>query len=131
VVPRSVVVVPMNGLALVAMVFSSMPGSMRFGFFGFAFFGGDFGAELGVFFVFDRAAGFFAFAFGFFSVFDFVVRFRFVFFRGRGGEVPRGTGRARRLCRGGAGQQREQQQDEEERKELAHRPFIGAMRSSL
>ena len=115
----------MNGLALVAMVFSSMPGSMPFGFFGFAFFFFfDFGAELGVFFVFDRAASFFAF------VFDFVVRFEFVVFRGRGGEAPRGTGQAQRLRRGGAGQ-REQQQDEEELEKLAHRPFIGAMRGPL
>jgi hypothetical protein len=51
--PRSVVVVPpMGRLALVAMGLTPMP----LGFFGFAFFFGDFGAELGVFFVFDRAA---------------------------------------------------------------------------
>lgn len=41
----------MSGLALAAMVFSSMLGSSLFGFF-FSF---DFGAELDVFFVFDHA----------------------------------------------------------------------------
>jgi hypothetical protein len=123
VVPRSVVVPPMNGPALVAMVLSSMLGPLLFGFF-FSF---DFGAELGVFFVFDGAARFFVFVFGFFSVFAFVACFGFfAFLRGRGGEVA-GQGRdAQRLRRGGRGEQREQQEDEQEGEELAHRPFIGA-----
>jgi hypothetical protein len=124
VVPRSVVVPPMGGLALVAVVFSSVPGSMPFGCFGFAFFCGEFGAEPGVFFVFDRAAGFFGldffFAFAFFACFGF-----FVFFGGRGGEGTWEGGQAQRLCRGGGGEQREQQQDQQEGKDLAHRPFIG------
>lgn len=75
-----------------------MPGSMPFGFFGFAFFFGNFGAELDVFFVFDRAARFFTFAFSFFSAFAFVARFGFfVFFGGRGGEVAGEGGQAQRL----------------------------------
>lgn len=100
---------------------------MPFGFFRFPFFFGDFGAELGVFFVFDRAAGFF----GFFSVFTFLACFGFfVFFCGRGGEVARERGQAQRVRGGGAGQQREQQQDKQEG-ELAHRFFIGATRDPL
>lgn len=116
----------MSVLALVAMVFSPMPRPMPFGCFGFAFFFGDFGAELGVFFVFDRAAGFFAFGFGFFCVFAFFAHFGFfVFFRGCGGEIAREGGQAHRVRRGGGGKQREQQQDQQEGEDLAHRPFIG------
>lgn len=107
------------------VVFCPMPGSTPFGFRGFAFFFGDFGAELDVFFVFDRAAGFFAF--GFFPVFGFFGGFGFfAFFGGRSGEVAREGGQTECLRRGGGGQQREQQQDQQEgEKELGHRSFIG------
>jgi hypothetical protein len=98
-----VVVSPMNGFALVAMVSSSMPGSMSFGLFGFSgfpFFCGDFGAELHVFLVFDRAALFFRF--GFVVFFDFRF-FRFVFGRGEGVAVEAWD--VQRVRRGGRGQQ--------------------------
>jgi hypothetical protein len=121
VVLRSVVVAPVNGLAPVAMMFSSMPGSMPFGFFGFPFFCGDFGAELHVFFVFNRAAIFFGFGLVAFLGFRF---FRFVF--GGGDGFAWEVGHAQRVRRGGRRDQREQQEDEQEGKELAHRPFIGA-----
>ncbi len=110
------------------MVFSAMPGSMLLGFFGFAFFFGDFGAELDVFFVFDRAAGFFAFAFGFFSAFAFVARFGFfVFFFGGGGEGAGEGGQAQRLRRGRGSEQQGQQEGEE----FAHLPFIGRTAGQL
>lgn len=108
------------------MVLCSMPGSVPFGCFEFAFFFGDFGAELDVFFVFDRAAGFFAFGIDFFARFEF-----FVFFTGRGGEVARQRRQAQRLRRGGGGEQREQQHDQQEGEELAHRPFIGTAAERL
>jgi hypothetical protein len=92
-----------------------------FGFFGFPFFGGDFGALLHVFFAFDRAAVFVGF--GFFDFFAFRF-FGFVFGRGKGS--PGEAWNAQRLRRSGAGQQREQQQSQEEGKEPAHRSFIGA-----
>ena len=132
-VPGPVVVPPVSGLFLVAMVLPPMSGSRPFGRFGFAFFFGDFGAELGVFFVFDRAAGFFGF--DFFPVFGFVAFFAgfgfFVFFRGRGGQVARQDRQAQRVRRGGGGDQREQQQDQQEGEELAHRPFIGTAAAPL
>jgi len=98
-----------------------------FGFFGFPFFFRDFGAELDVFFVFDRAAVFFGFVF--FGTFAFFARFGFfrffVFFGSRGSKIAGERGHAQRVRRGDGGEQREQQQDQQEGEELAHRPFIG------
>jgi|GEM_PF-6928893 len=82
------------------MVFCPVVASRPFGFFGFPFFGGDFGAELGVFFVFDRAAVFFVFGFHF--EFALLAGFVFVaFFTRRGGEFGGHDGQAQRLRRGG------------------------------
>jgi hypothetical protein len=90
-------------------------------FFGFPFFFGDFSAELYVFFVFDRAAVFFVFAFRFVGFFAFRL---FGFFFGRGWGFAGQPGQGQRVRRGGRDQQREQQEDEQEG-ELAHLPFIG------
>jgi len=88
----------MSGLALVAMVFCPVPGSMPFGFCGFAFFFGDFGTELGVFFIFDRAAGFFTFGFCFFCFFAFFAGFGFsAFFDSRDSKIAGERGHAQRL----------------------------------
>jgi hypothetical protein len=85
-----------------------------FGFLGFAFFLGDFGAELDVFFVFDRAAFFFGFGFLFIAVFGFVG-----FFCGFG-RAADDVGQRQRRRRSGEDKQREEGEDQAEGK-LAHR----------
>ena len=115
---------PIDGLALVAMVLCPLLGSRQFSFFGFAFFFRDFGAELNVFFVFDRAAFFFGFDLDFVPVFAFVfpAGFGFVVCGQRDDAV--GIGRRRHRSRRGGGEQRQEQEDREEEVELAHRPLL-------
>jgi hypothetical protein len=87
----------------------------RFGFLGFPFFFGDFGAELHVFFVFDRAAVFFGFVF--IAVFGFVG-----FFISGFGRAADDAGRRQGGRWSGDGEQREEGEDQE-KGQLAHRPF--------
>src|SRR6476646_8876747 len=97
----------MSGLALVPVVLCPTVRSMALGFFGFAFF------------VFDRAAFFFGFVFGF--EFVFVAGFSFVaFFAGRRDHRAGVDRQGDRLGRGGAAARDQQQRGQEAEKELAH-----------
>jgi hypothetical protein len=89
----------------------------HFGFLGFPVFCGDFGAELHVFFVFDRAAVFTAFSF------VFAVDFALVgFFISGFGWAADDIGQGQRRRRSGNGKQREESEDQE-KGQPAHRPL--------